>query len=52
MGIKAIRANFFEIGCQKNGGDFVKSSRSRRNINAGKEGSYEVSTKFDMKLAG
>ena len=52
MGIETIRANFFEIVCQKNGGSFVKSSGSRRNINAGKEGSYEVSTKFDRKLAG
>ena len=52
MGIETIRANFFEIGYQKNGGSFVKSSESGRNINAGKEGSYEVSTKFDRKLAG
>ena len=52
MGIETIRANFFEIGCQKNGGSFVKSSGSKRNINAGKEGYYEVSTKFDRKLAG
>ena len=52
MGIETIRANFFEIGCQKNGGSFVKSSESGRNINVGKEGYYEVSTQFDSKLAG
>ena len=44
MEIETIRANFFEIGCQKNGGSFVKNSGSRRNINVGKEGYYEVST--------
>ena len=52
MGIETIRAKFFEIGCQKNGGSFVKSSGSRRNINAGKEEYYDVSTQFDRKLAG
>ena len=52
MGIETIRANFFEIGYQKNGGSFVKSSESRRNINTGKDGFYGDSTEFDRKLAG
>ena len=52
MGIETIRANFFEIGCQKNGGSFVKSSGFRRNINTGKDGFYGDSTEFDRKLAG
>ena len=52
MGIETIRANFFEIGCQKNGGSFVKSSEFGRNINTGKDGFYGDSTEFDRKLAG
>ena len=52
MGIETIRANFFEIGCQKNGGSFVKSSESGRNINTEKDGFYGDSTEFDRKLAG
>ena len=52
MEIETIRANFFEIGCQKNGGSFVKSSEFGRNINTWKDGFYGVSTEFDMKLAG
>ena len=52
MGIETIRANFFEIGCQNNGGSFVKSSESGRNINTGKDGFYGDSTEFDRKLAG
>ena len=52
MGIETIRAKFFEIGCQKNGGSFVKSSESGRNINTGKDGFYGDSTEFDRKLAG
>ena len=52
MGIETIRANFFEIGCQKNGSSFVKSSESGRNINTVKDGFYKISTQFDRKLAG